>query len=1269
MLRFAAGLTTRTLGLPVTYDEEKERHAVMLVSNQSRVLLKPSNLEPWLVEYPRIRQRQLASGDYLDVSALKREAEARLSLPLPPPVAEALRGLQRVLSAVNSVVTLALATHNLLTLPLLDELIRLNRDFAAVASFDELLLGPLHRNPHVQRGAQRLSDATEAAGFGRLRQPPPPIGVDAIMEALSRAARAAFKSRAVEERVDFRAARGALGGGLPLGVPPRDDDDEEEGDEEEDRNRVGGSSEQNMSVAAALTVLANAQQTLHRALSRAHESARWAHTTVGQSPHYAVLTLLHLPNTHRKMLHRAVERKPGLGFRTLSTGPRHQSREGGTGGLHRRMLHLLPATASAEQLAPLREAFDCPPSRREESRTAEEGMAAEEEEERDAQARAEEGAGRRCEPALLLEHLCGVLEALQIEAAEAPLLETVAAAEARLLERLDAAAFEELLPGSSFASFLGAHAAPLGGRPTHARPLGSVTAADALRALRCAPDLADLSEATLWDDVFAAELGPLREFVQRHSRELAEGAVLLEAEDGRFVRLSAPARVSALREAAALGDGRTAAAVAAALCVEHGSVRSAPIELLRDQVQRACAGGGDQAARFVLEAVAALPPVLQAPLGLAVFLDPFCAEEPDAWRSLLASASPVEVRALYRVGAAAGISLLTEHFARSLYTPSAASPPPPSDRKVEGAASSAASSGGEGREAASASDTSSTAVQSPSLDPADASADHEPTAATAVTCVSGEAGRSADSAVRADGSDRAGGADEADATSRLCDRVGAMYGASESEASGPMRELRGITTRAIHRLAEELYAGSAHFVLELVQNADDNDYPAGVVPELRVEVTPAAIRFFNNEAGFSEANALALCSIGRSTKRADDPRYIGNKGIGWKSVFKITPRPQVHSRGFRLAFDATDASGLGYIVPRPAEPLTGWDGRGTVVLLPLEAAGGGAALRELRVALSDLRPSLLLFLRQLRSLEVRDAALGLHRRTTRRQHATDPGRVLLEESLERDGHAPSTQTQEWLVVTRRLDAAAERLGNQSTEVAIAFPLVEPSSPLPALDVFAFLPLRSYGMRFLLQADWVLPSSRESVDASSAWNQWLRSCVPDLFVEAAAALLQRAGDEQEKLRASNLLLQLVPTGASEFFEPLAKACCRRLKSVRFLLTRGGEFVTPGEAVVAGSSALEEASAPLATDRLVAQIGLHPAHPSLSLPAELARHLGVRRLDASLAVELLAELSSGWSDAGDVDTRWPGTWQRSDFSGAHAPGSAAGKTGASPSAVRR
>ena len=41
------------------------------------------------------------------------------------------------------------------------------------------------------------------------------------------------------------------------------------------------------------------------------------------------------------------------------------------------------------------------------------------------------------------------------------------------------------------------------------------------------------------------------------------------------------------------------------------------------------------------------------------------------------------------------------------------------------------------------------------------------------------------------------------------------------------------------------------------------------------------------------------------------------------------------------------------------------------------------------------------------------------------------------------------------------------------------------------SVFAFLPLRSYGLRFVLQADWVVPSNREAVDCDSGWNQRLR----------------------------------------------------------------------------------------------------------------------------------------------------------------------------------
>lgn len=73
---------------------------------------------------------------------------------------------------------------------------------------------------------------------------------------------------------------------------------------------------------------------------------------------------------------------------------------------------------------------------------------------------------------------------------------------------------------------------------------------------------------------------------------------------------------------------------------------------------------------------------------------------------------------------------------------------------------------------------------------------------------------------------------------------------------------------------------------------------------------------------------------------------------------------------------------------------------------------------------------------------------------------------------------------------------------EATEVAAAFPLdAGPDGRPPPQDVFAFLPLRSYGLRFILQGDFVVPSSREAVDADSPWNQLLRESVRDAFGHA------------------------------------------------------------------------------------------------------------------------------------------------------------------------
>ena len=46
--------------------------------------------------------------------------------------------------------------------------------------------------------------------------------------------------------------------------------------------------------------------------------------------------------------------------------------------------------------------------------------------------------------------------------------------------------------------------------------------------------------------------------------------------------------------------------------------------------------------------------------------------------------------------------------------------------------------------------------------------------------------------------------------------------------------------------------------------------------------------------------------------------YIGQKGIGFKSVFRITHKPAIHSNGFHICFDAS-SDPIGFILPHWCE--------------------------------------------------------------------------------------------------------------------------------------------------------------------------------------------------------------------------------------------------------------------------------------------------------------------------------------------------------------
>uniref|UniRef100_A0A453LI57 Uncharacterized protein n=1 Tax=Aegilops tauschii subsp. strangulata TaxID=200361 RepID=A0A453LI57_AEGTS len=94
--------------------------------------------------------------------------------------------------------------------------------------------------------------------------------------------------------------------------------------------------------------------------------------------------------------------------------------------------------------------------------------------------------------------------------------------------------------------------------------------------------------------------------------------------------------------------------------------------------------------------------------------------------------------------------------------------------------------------------------------------------------------------------------------------------------------------QAVNYLSQELYSKDVHFLVELVQNAEDNEYPDVVAPSLEFLVTSTDITgsgasstllIFNNEKGFSPSNIQSICGVGKSTKKGNrDKGYIGEKG-------------------------------------------------------------------------------------------------------------------------------------------------------------------------------------------------------------------------------------------------------------------------------------------------------------------------------------------------------------------------------------------------------
>ena len=320
------------------------------------------------------------------------------------------------------------------------------------------------------------------------------------------------------------------------------------------------------------------------------------------------------------------------------------------------------------------------------------------------------------------------------------------------------------------------------------------------------------------------------------------------------------------------------------------------------------------------------------------------------------------------------------------------------------------------------------------------------------------------------------------------------------------KELLGFANRAVKKLADELYAKETHFVLELLQNADDNKYPKDVEAIIEFDVSSYNLVVRNNEVGFDEKNVDALCDVGRSTKKGEKQEgYIGEKGIGFKSVFKISDAPQIHSNGFHFYFTTADEKNeLGYVVPHWLDDIPNeFKGSGTTIVLP---AKKGAKYESL--FFDNVQPELLLFLRRLQSVRITTD----WDKKTREVRREDKGNsVTIYSKTELKGEIE--EKYEYYRIAKYIaDVSSiesiDRSGFTNTEIILAFPVDAKGKPYfkDARQVFAFLPVKNCGLKFILQADLLLTSGREDIQ-ESPWNDRILEQIPSAFVEQALPLFK------------------------------------------------------------------------------------------------------------------------------------------------------------------
>ena len=373
-------------------------------------------------------------------------------------------------------------------------------------------------------------------------------------------------------------------------------------------------------------------------------------------------------------------------------------------------------------------------------------------------------------------------------------------------------------------------------------------------------------------------------------------------------------------------------------------------------------------------------------------------------------------------------------------------------------------------------------------------------------------------------------------------------------------------------LFADTYADRTHFIFELLQNAEDAIARKGYTWDgsraVSFDLTQELLRVSHFGDPFNEDDVRGICGIGQS-KKAENLTEIGRFGIGFKSVYAFTDRPEIHSGPEDFAIES-------FVWPFAVQPIDYKSPDETVFLFPFKP-GDESAYIDISSGLKALGAQTLPFLRQIEEIKwnVEDGRSGQYLR----------GECRIDDNVRRVtviGKAAGENyvDEEWLIFSHQVISA----GCHAGYVEIAFSQSEDHGMLRVgtSPLVAFFPtaLETH-LGFLMQGPYRTTPNRENIPHYDDWNKHL--------VRETASLLVTS---LRWLRDNKLLdvavMGCLPINATQFgqeslFNPLFESAKAALRSEPLLPRYDNGYVSASRAQLGRTAELRESSFPLSSFR--------------------------------------------------------------------------------------